>query len=135
MENTIDKLYDILINEGISKKNIEKDEDIIHFIHKKIRYSVQIDGEDGEVLISDGLIYGPDEFENGALNSDYLHDHYQEYGSIDDFYNFVYDVVRGNTYDELYKITEKLLVIERDAQNCGVRVDFGQLVRHMFVHY
>jgi hypothetical protein len=133
MEKMIEQLYDVLINEGIGKKNIETGKDNIHFVHKKIKYSVQIDGEDGTEIIQRGLIYGPDEFENQSLSSDYLHQHYQEYGNIDEFYNFVYDVVSGNTYSELYKITEKLLAIEADANNCGVDVDFERLVTHMFV--
>lgn len=123
MENVIDKLYNILIEAGINKKNIEKEEDLILFIHKKIKYSVQIDGEND-------FGYGPTEFENQALTSDYLHDRYSEYGELVDFEDFVFGVVNNNIYGDLYRITEKLLKLEDEVKYLDI--DFEGIVNHMF---
>jgi hypothetical protein len=123
METTIDKLYDILIEVGINKKTIEKKVNLILFTHKKIMYFVQIEGDDE-------FNYGPSEFENGALDSDYLEERYGDYGSIVDFEDFAYSVVNDNLYTKLYSITDKLLKIEEEAENCDV--DFEALVNHMF---
>lgn len=123
--NLIDKLYDILIETGISKRSIEKGIETIHFTHRKITYSVQIDGDTD-------LIYGPFEFKNDAIDGDYLIDNYTEYGDVVDFEDWVYDVVNGNRFDKLYSITEKLLKLEEDAENDDI--DFSQLVNHMFYY-
>lgn len=119
----IDKLYNILVEAGINKKNIEKEDDLIFFTHKKIRYSVQIEGEDD-------FAYGPTEFENQALTSDYLHERYSECGNLVDFEDFIYSVLNDNPYTDLYRITDKLLKIEEEAENYDI--DFEGIVNHMF---
>jgi hypothetical protein len=125
METTIDRLYDILIETGVSKKNIEKGIETIHFTHKKITYSVQLDGDNH-------LIYGPFEFKNGAIDGDYLIDNYTEYGDNVEFEDWVYDVVNQDRFDTIYRMTEKLLKLEEDADDNDI--DFPKLVNHMFYY-
>jgi hypothetical protein len=120
----MENLFEILINEGINKKDIQNDGNVVWFAYKKIKYFVQIEG--------DGLLYGPNGFKNEAVSSDYLHENYEEYGTINDFSEFVYDVVRGDRFGELYKITELLQKIEFEIEDTSI--DFGKLITHMFLY-
>ncbi len=138
MENLIDKLYEILTTKGISKKSIRKVStlseyiegdttyDKLEFVHKKVTYSVQIKGfETGEIQ------FGPDSFDNHALTTDYLHDNYTEYGVIEDFEEYVDNILYENPMGELYKITEKLLQIE-EVLETELRIDVPTILKDMF---
>jgi hypothetical protein len=123
MEITIQQLTDILIECGINKNKIHSLSDtLIEFGYKKITHTVEIDGEE--------LIWGPDEFDNGALNSDYLHDNFTEYGGISEFEDYISSIVTNGTFNELYSLTEKLYKLEIWAEEN--EIDFESIVTHMF---
>ena len=138
MENLIDKLYEILTTKGISKKSIRKVStlseyiegdttyDKLEFVYKKVTYSIQIEDFDtGEIQ------FGPDSFDNHSLTIDYLHDNHTEYGLVDDFEDYVDNILYENPMGELYKITEKLLQIE-EVLETELHIDVPTLLKDMF---
>lgn len=124
MKATINTLYDILIQAGIKQLQISS-QIAMEFSFKNITYWVQLD-------VDGTLTYGPIEFANSAVTSEFLRDSFQEFGSTVDFEDFVYGVVGDNLYGELYRITEKLLKIEDETNTLPISVDFEKLVNDMF---
>lgn len=128
MEETLNSIYEVLIGHNINKKNIRKFENRIDFFYKKIIYSVQIES-------TDELMYGPTEFENNAIDSDFLHDNYTEYGDLTWFDDYVYQIVKGDMFSDLYKITDALIKLEKRAElSTEVSINFNKLVNHMFIN-
>jgi hypothetical protein len=128
MEETLNKIYEVLIGHGVNKKNISKFENRIDFFYKKIIYSVQIEGDDE-------LMYGPIEFENNAIDTIFLHKNYSEYGDLSWFDDYVFQIVHANMFSELYKITDALIKLEeRSERSTEVIIKFNKLVDHMFLH-
>lgn len=128
MEETLNSIYELLISYNINKKNISKFENRIDFFYKKIIYSVQIEG-------SDEFMYGPSEFENNAIDSDFLHNNYTEYGDLSWFDDYVYQIVNADMFSDLYKITDALIKLEEKAElSTEVIIDFNKLVNHMFLN-
>lgn len=120
--NRIDKLYDVLINVGLRKNTITKELERIVFRYKKILYSVEFDGDD--------LMYGPVEFENNTLDSDYLLETYTEYGTFEEFEDYIYTIVNEQPLSTLYSITEKLLKLEETADLYDI--EFPKILHIMF---
>lgn len=127
MEETANRVYEILGNHNINKKNIKRVDNRIDFFYKKIIYSVQIES-------FDELSYGPSEFTNNAVSTDLLHDNYTEYGDLSWFDDYVYQIVYANIFDNLYKITDALIKLEeKAASSTEVEINFSKLINHMFI--
>lgn len=128
MEETLNSVYEVLISYNVNKKNISKFENRIDFFYKKITYSVQVNG-------IDEFIYGPSEFENNAIDSDFLHNNYTEYGDLSWFDDYVYQIIHADMFGDLYKITDALIKLEERAElSTEVIINFNKLVNHMFLN-
>jgi hypothetical protein len=122
METRIKELEDALVEAGFRKNMITKDLERIEFRYKKITYSVNFDGDD--------LMFGPLEFENGTLDSDYLFERYTEYGTFEDFKDYLYTMINEQPLSVLYSITDKLLKLEETASMYDI--ELSRIVHIMF---